>query len=125
MSEAQVTLEDGVKYGDDTHYVLTVRAPNTGMMIDARDAAERPVATPEGYQLLVSHSAMADEVLRRQVVRIGENIDGPLDLKAFRRLSTRDYDTLLEKAEALDTPLRADVEARGRPDGAGDGSANA
>jgi len=117
-----VSLEDGIKVGDDTLKDAVLRELTGADLIDGQAEAERLVQTPAGPALVASPAAMGVALLRRQVVRIG-NLQGPLEVADLRKLSARDLNTLQEKAEALDAAnakaLADEVATRGRDDGVG------
>lgn len=116
MAEVTVTLVDGLVYGKEepqTHYQVVLRELTAGDVIEAQEAAERPVPMPRGgVQLMVSQSRLSYELLRRQVKRVGD-IDGPLSLAELKRLSTGDLERLDGQAQELDA-----ADARGVAEGA-------
>ncbi|WP_413207971.1 phage tail assembly protein [Rhodospirillum sp. A1_3_36] len=115
-----VTLTDGLTVGDVTHTEVELRKLSAGDILDATEAAERAVATPAGWVLLVSDARAGVEILRRQIARIGDH-KGPLSLAEFRKLSEADLGIIRNAATHLDA-AQVDAEAlaaRGRSEGAG------
>lgn len=97
-------LKDGLKVGMGSdivvHKEVELKKVTTFMIIDAKVAAERPVLTPEGYELLVSENMLNIEILRRQIKHIGD-IQGPISDKELRSLSDDDLGIIFDKAEEL------------------------
>lgn len=120
--EVQVKLYDGVQVGDRTVYDLVLRPPTAGDLLDAQEEAERPVPTPEGWQLLASDSRMSMETLRRQIKKIGDD-SGPMEMSALRKLSAEDIRLLNIKAGEMDATIQQELAKRGRADGASGGDA--
>ena len=120
--ERAVTLNHGVRVGERLIMDLVMRPPTAGDLLEAQEASERPVATPDGWKLLASDSRMGMETLRRQIKRVG-NDSGPMELATLKTLSAADLDLLHREAEALDAAMLDDLAqaaaARGRADGAG------
>lgn len=121
--EVEVKLYDGVTIGERTIYDLVMRPPTAGDLLDAQESAERPVATPQGWQLLASDSRMGTEVLRRQIKRIGDD-SGPMELSTLRQLSAHDLGLLQIHADQIDRAIAQEMANRGRADGAGGGDAD-
>ncbi|WP_018169088.1 phage tail assembly protein [Thioalkalivibrio sp. ALMg9] len=120
-----VTLVDGIDIGGETHREVVLREATAGDVLDAQEEAERLVYTPGSSggmepALVTSPSRVGVEVLRRQVVSVGD-VSGPVDLKMMRRLSPQDLNTLLERAEALDGAAVSAVEGGTNKRGRGDG----
>ncbi|MDA3920972.1 MAG: phage tail assembly protein [Salinisphaera sp.] len=122
--ERSITLHHGVTQGERTVKDLVMRAPTAGDLLEAQEASERPIATPDGWKLLASDSRMGMETLRRQIKRIGED-SGPMELATLKTLSAVDLNLLHSEAEALDAALidelSREVAERGRSEGAGPG----
>lgn len=120
MAGIEFDLHDGLKVGETVHKKVTLREPTAGDVIDAMQEAERPVATPQGWQLVTSAVALGLGVMRRQVVSIGEH-PGPLQMAELRKLSARDLDLLQAKATELEGAAAAkaarETAERGRGDG--------
>lgn len=114
-----VPLENGFKVGDKVHAEAELRLPTAGDIIDAGVDAERAVFTPQGWVLLSSPTLIAQHVLCKQIVRIGEH-QGPLTLAELKLLSARDLQLLQEAADALDQALATALTARGRAAAPGD-----
>ncbi|MEE9357467.1 phage tail assembly protein [Candidatus Vondammii sp. HM_W22] len=118
-----VTLKHGLKQGDDTLVEATLRELSAGDIIDAREASEKLVMTPDGPGLVVSPTLLGAELLRRQIARIG-NLQGPIDLVQLKRLHPEDLNRLQDKADELDEAVFAaaameGLSTRGRDDAAG------
>ena len=101
-----VTLAHGLKIGDELHHQVVLREATAGDILDAQEEAERLMLVPNddgGVEpmLIASPSRVGVEVLRRQIVSIGD-VSGPLDLKLLRRLEPEDLNLLLAKSEQLD-----------------------
>lgn len=114
MTTATVTLQKGLKVGDETHKAAEIREATAGDFIEATEESERLCLTPEGNYILVASPALVGlNTLRRQVVRIGE-YDGPLTMKEMKMLSGTDVRLLQETAERLETASMKEVADRGR-----------
>ncbi len=122
MGKVTVQLEHGLKVGDDLLTEAEIREATAGDLIEAQEEAERLVyAMRDGRMeptLVASPVRLGVEVLRRQIVRIG-NMSGPIDLAQIKQLSPLDLNRLegaareLENArEATDAPR--EVAQRGR-----------
>lgn len=127
MSKTRVTITliHGLAIGEDTHKEVVLREPTAGDILDAQEASERlmMVPTPEGGQepmLISSPSRSSMEVLRRQIVSIGD-ISGPLDEKLLRKLDPEDLDMLLAVTGNFDAggsnQVQKEVVQRGRDEG--------
>ena len=117
-----IELTTPVMIGAEECRVVTLREVSAGDVIEAQEEAEKLVMTLDGPQLLASPSLVGLGVLRRQVVKIGENIDGPVDVATLKRLSVTDLNALQDAADAMDRTLEAEVAKaqlakRGRTDG--------
>jgi phage FluMu protein gp41 len=122
-AEVTVTLVDGLKVGEDVLKDAVLREITAGDIIDAQEESEKLVLTPAGPQLVPSPSLTGLNVLRRQIVRIG-NVGGPLDLKMLKRLAPHDLNLLQAEADKLDQAVAAEVsrktlDSRGRDSGMG------
>jgi len=127
MSKTRVTITliHGLAIGEDTHKEVVLREPTAGDILDAQEASERlmMVPTPEGGaepMLISSPSRSSVEVLRRQIVSIGD-ISGPLDEKLLRKLDPEDLDMLLAVTGNFDAggsnQVQKEVVRRGRDEG--------
>ena len=127
MSKTRVTITliHGLAIGEDTHKEVVLREPTAGDILDAQEASERlmMVPTPEGGaepMLISSPSRSSMEVLRRQIVTIGD-ISGPLDEKLLRKLDPEDLDLLLAVTGNFDAggsnQVQKEVVRRGRDEG--------
>lgn len=118
MATHTFRLQDGFKIAGAIHYEVELREPTAEDSLAATEAAERPVATPAGWQLMVSPSRLGLEIALRQVVRI-DDYAGPLTRAELKGLSARDLNSLLQEAGALEgIAAQAGTEAarRGRGD---------
>ncbi|MGP9666247.1 hypothetical protein ACT3TY_16710, partial [Halomonas sp. AOP22-C1-8] len=97
-----VPLIHGLKIGEAVCKDAKLREATAGDVLEAQEAAERlmMVPTQNGVEpmLVVSPSRVGVEVLRRQIVSIGD-VSGPLDLKLMHRLHPEDLNLLLAKSE--------------------------
>lgn len=113
MAKVTGTLDRGIRQGETTHKFFQLRSLRAGDIIDAQADSEKPVLTPDGYQLVSSPALMGAELLRRQVVKLG-SLEGPLELFILKKLSSRDLEILNQHAERLDAATLAEVASRGR-----------
>lgn len=113
MLTKTVPLVDGLTSGDQTFIEAILKAPDAGDIIDASLESEKPVQTPQGWQLLVSPVLLEQHVLRRQVLSIGD-FQGPLTMAELKKLSQADLQLLQAAAGELDQQLAAGIIARGR-----------
>lgn len=108
-------LKDGltVGMGDDkvTHTEIEVKKITTALLFEAREAAEKPVRTPEGYDLIISPTRLELEIIRRRIKRIGD-IQGPIQEKEFKSLSEADINLIAEKVNELDDAEGMDTAGR-------------
>lgn len=123
-------LIHGLAVGEKNFKNVELRAPTAGDVIDAQEESEKLVyALIDGQlapTLVTSPSLVGMNVLRRQIVRIGE-VGGPIDAAVLKKLPIEDLEIIQEKAGELDAALAAraaarKVTARGRDDGGGSGS---
>ncbi len=119
----EVKLTTGLKVGDKPQITAILRQLTTGDLIDANKESEKVIATPTGYTLLTSNAELGVNILRRQIVKIGE-IEGPITLETFRKLSTEDFEILQQAAENLDEAILAKAKERGRDKDTATGSAS-
>jgi phage FluMu protein gp41 len=120
MATVKFELIDGLHTGEGdqlvVHKSVTLRTLTAGDLQDAAIDAERLLQIRGEPVIVVSPTRMSNEVLRRQILRVGE-IAGPLQDVLFRKLSAADLELIQGKAEDLDHASRAAVEAalkRGR-----------
>ena len=127
-------LNDGLKIGETTYSRLTVSPLDAGGAIDAAIAGEKVRFGPNGEPVIVaSPTVVATERLRRQVTRLeskdGQTMQGPILVSDLRRMSERDYRSLLARADQVDiaylarecdnTAKREETGAGDNPDGTG------
>lgn len=120
MAEVAVPLQRGLQLGEVAQLEAVLREGTAGDMIEAAEESEKLVATPDGFQLVQSPTLVGVNMLRRQIVRIGE-IAGPLSLKQLKLLDPADLAELQRAAEKLDAAAvdqaSREVARRGRADG--------
>lgn len=122
-------LIHGLAVGEKNFKNVELRAPTAGDVIDAQEESEKLVYALINGQLtptlVTSPSLVGINVLRRQIVRIGE-VTGPVDVAVLKKLELEDFELIQAKAGELDQALAAqraarEVADRGRDDGGGDG----
>jgi len=131
MASVKIALKHGLKVGTDVLLDIELREPTAGDIVEAQEESEKLVLLPGSDgpkpQLVLSPTLVGVNVLRRQIVRIG-NVQGPIDLGMMKKLHPEDLGLLNRKADELEqamlaeiTPRRAGQEAaeRGRDDGVG------
>lgn len=124
-----ITLIHGLTIGEGvneyTGKEVVLREPTAGDILDAQEASERlmMVPTPEGGaepMLISSPSRSSMEVLRRQIVSVGD-ISGPLDEKLLRKLDPEDLNLLLHETGNLSAggvnQVQEELVKRGRDEG--------
>ena len=116
---ATVTLKKGLRVKDAVHTEAEIRESTAGDFIEATEESERLCQTPDGnYVLVASPTLVGINILRRQIVRIGE-YEGPLTLGELKKLSGGDLSLLQDKATQLEGAAVAEkVTDRGRGDAA-------
>lgn len=123
MAQVTFTLIQGLKIGDAEHQEAVLREASGGDVLAAMEESERlvwgdgPDGTPQPH-LVVSPTLVGINVLRRQIVRIGE-IKGPLERFDINRLSPADLNLLQVQAQLLEGAASVEVARRGRPDAGG------
>lgn len=126
MREVTFDLSDGLQVGEKTYSIVVMRELTAGDLLDAKTDSEQLHLVPAGYdeagrvihepQLVCSPIKMAVETLRRQVVALGP-ISGPLEYEMLRKLTTTDFNKLIQESEKLDTEASVEVaQQRGRSD---------
>jgi phage FluMu protein gp41 len=116
-----VKLTTPIRIGKNEYSEITLREPTAGDVIEAQEEAEKLVLTQDGPALVASPSKVGLGVLRRQVAKIGDAIDGPIDITTLKRLTPIDLNRLQNAADAMDAALDAEASAalvarRGRAD---------
>lgn len=111
MAEIQITLEQGLKVGEEWLKAVVLRELTTGDIIAAREESEKLMMTPDGPALVASPALEGINLLRRQILRIG-NLAGPLDRNQIGRLSLEDLNLLQAKANELDEAALAEIASR-------------
>lgn len=127
MATVEITLKHGLKIGEDNLSEAVLREPTAGDILTAQEESEKLVYAMQGGRLapvlVTSPAKMGAEVLRRQIVRIG-NLQGPLELAMLHKLHPEDLAQIQATADELDGALEAEVASRevaqrGRDDGDG------
>ncbi|MCE8027545.1 hypothetical protein HOP54_02425 [Halomonas daqingensis] len=108
MAKTKITvaLIHGLTIGETLHREVVLREATAGDVLDAQAESERLMMVPNhdgGFEpmLVVSPSRVGIEVLRRQIVSVGD-ISGPIELAVLKRLNPEDLNLLLAKSEQLD-----------------------
>jgi phage FluMu protein gp41 len=112
MASAKFQLQDGYLVGEKKLLDVELREVTAGDIVEAQADSEKLVHTSEGWQFVLSPSAVGINVLRRQIVRIGD-VDGPLSVKDICRLSARDLERLQSEADALEQAALAATASQG------------
>ncbi len=110
MAEITFVLKHGLKVGEDTLTDVVMRELTAGDVLGAKEESEKLCHTVEGPVFVTSPTLMGANVLRRQIVRIGD-MQGPLSLHDLRRLHTQDFVLLQRKADELDAAFLNAAEA--------------
>ena len=123
-TKISVPLIHGLKIGEAVCKDVVLREATAGDVLEAQEAAEKLMMVPNaegGFEpmLVVSPSRVGVEVLRRQIVSIGD-VSGPLDLKLMHRLDPEDLNLLLAKSEQLDGAAVAQTQEGATQRGRGD-----
>lgn len=113
MATIKVKLNKGLRVGEKTHIDAEIREASVGDMLDAAEESERLVNTPDGYQLLASPTLVGVNVLRRQIVAIGDH-PGPLTLGEIKKLDPSDLNLLQAEAQRLEAVSLKETADRGR-----------
>lgn len=116
MATVIVPLRDGLMVGKELHHEAELREATAGDVFDASAASERLVQAPDNtWHLVSSPGAVAVEILRRRLVRIG-SFQGPFTITLLARLSTYDLGALQRAADTLDgASVEAAVRHAGEP----------
>lgn len=127
MAQHTITLTKGITIGDVTHCVAVLREASALDVIEAAAESEKVVMVSQGLdrhglpvlvpQLVASPTITGMNVLRRQIVKIGD-IAGPIDDAYFSKLSPEDLNALQDAADTLQHAA-LEVAQRGRSDSAG------
>lgn len=122
-----VELKDGLKHGDLVLREVVLRQVTAADIFAAQDAAERLVYSPGADGglvpvLVTSPAMMGREILKRQIVSIGDIPADKIDMALIGRLSSGDLAIIEHAAEALEAGAMNAMkraEERGRSDGTG------
>jgi phage FluMu protein gp41 len=119
MAEAKFKLSVGYKVGKDTLYDVVLSDLTTGDIIQSQLESEKLVTTEKGAELVTSPTLAGANMLRRQIVSIGD-VKGPLSLDELQRLHLDDFELIQYKAQELDQAqarrMGQENAARGRTD---------
>jgi phage FluMu protein gp41 len=103
MATVPVLLRDGLTVGETVHREAELRETTAADVLDAAAASEQLREVSRGvYELVCSPTLLGLELLRRQVLRIGEH-KGPLTAGELKKLSAYDLNLLQAAASALET----------------------
>jgi phage FluMu protein gp41 len=116
MTDQPILLTHGLKIGDEVYKDAVLREATVGDLLEATEEAERAVATPDGYQLLTSPTALSFHLLRRQIVRVGTH-EGPLTPAIAKRLHPDDLNLLLLHSQGIESAVQKELADRGRATG--------
>lgn len=108
MATVKCTLIDGLAIGDDVLKNVVMRDATAGDIIEAQEDSEKPVLTPDGYELMSSPALLAINVMRRQIVSIDDN-QGPISMAEIKKLSPADLSLIQEKTDELDQAIAAKI----------------
>ncbi|MBU1611929.1 MAG: phage tail assembly protein [Proteobacteria bacterium] len=122
MAQITITLFTGLKVGEEMLKDVTMRDVTAGDIIEANEESEKAVITTDGPQLVMSPTLVGLNVLRRQIVSIG-NIKGPISISELKKLTPHDLNQLQVQADAMDDAVAAEIigkemTKRGRAEGA-------
>ncbi len=129
MPQAEFDLDKGVKIGEVVHRSCYLQEADIGILIEAARESEVTCRVGSGRYdehgreleepaILINPYLMELHTLRRQVVKIGD-IQGPLELEVWAKLSETDLSIIKAEAETLAGFQLApsEVALRGRADG--------
>jgi len=94
-----VPLNKPITIGGEECRELILREVGGGDVIEAQEESEKLVMTPDGPALVASPTLVGLNVLRRQVVKVGEKVDGPVDIATLKRLHPLDLNAVQEAAD--------------------------
>ena len=116
----KIKLKDGLKVGigddADIYHDCDICKVTTAILLEAREAAEKPVQTPDGYQLVLSPTRLHIELVRRRIKSIGD-IKGPLSETELKSLSDDDMELIadvvskMDEADGVETGPRTNQES--------------
>ena len=114
MAEKTIELVKGLVIDNVAHTKAVLREATAGDIIDASTESERIIQADlqKPPQLVVSNTLLGMNMLRRQIVKIGD-IEGPLSLTQMKLLSGTDLGMLQDGLEELEEAAFA-LELRGR-----------
>jgi len=128
MTKVEFDLIHGYQAGEKRLNAVVMREPTAGDVIDANEESEKLVFVPDDSgkstpQFVTSPTMVGINVLRRQIVRIGD-ISGPLSIDELKAMHPEDLNLLQHKADQLEAAQVADIVAggaqeRGRDDQSG------
>lgn len=117
MAGHLVKLKHGLKLGDKPQLVVELQEATAGMLTEARIASERVVYSKDGkdMMLLASPNMARRELMRRQIVKVGEIPGNPLSEELFDMLHSIDFNLIeLKLVEIDEAALKEVAQLRGR-----------
>lgn len=114
-----VNLDTGIELGGKECKEVQLREPTAQDFIEASRAAERvSTITNERGEIepviVPSPTDVSIEMLRRQIVRIGDVECDPMQMSDLFKLSAKDLQILMNESEALESAASREVTRRGR-----------
>jgi len=95
MKTVTVTLQKGVIFGGKRHLDAEIRQYTGDELSEAFEESQIDFGSPtEGSRLVTSPSRLCFNLLRRQLIRIGDH-QGPFSMDDIKRLSARDLRQLM------------------------------
>lgn len=117
----EITLKNGLMYGEEPQYEVKLRDLTTGDLIDAEMASERLMLDKQGNPVLVvSQTLFGYELLRRQIASVGK-LQGPISLAQLRSLTPGDLALINAAIETVESAKVQKVLERGRLDATSEG----
>lgn len=117
MAKIEFRLKHGLPFGkgDDAElqYDVTLRELTVGDVLAAQEEAEKVVATPTGYVLVMSPTRLGIQTMRRQISAVGK-IQGPLSLSDMEKLNPEDMTLISRHLNGLEGALLKEIDDRGR-----------
>ena len=110
-----VQLPVGFKVGDAVHRVAVLRSRTVGDIYDALDESSKPIWTSEGFKLAAHDFIVGLNVLRRQIVSIGE-YPGPITPGEFKKIDAQDLAALEAGAAEIEAATKPKTRSDGAPE---------
>lgn len=119
MAQHVFRLNHGLPLGKDQdielQYDVTLRELTVADVLAAQEEAEKVVATPTGYALVMSPTRLGMQTIRRQIRSIGK-VQGPLSLNDMGKLHPDDLAIITRHIDGLEEAVLQEVDSRGRTD---------